>query len=162
MDLMTDLREGFDRLHRKIDDDIERVGWSAISVFPDEENPITPFCYSIGFTELGHPELIVYGLNTERMWAVLDDAYIAIRDGHHFTDGEETDRLCQPPYHFAIVSVPGDGHPANMALAHYGEIKLLQAVWPDAEHHYPWQDGWNHDKNRQPVLLFQPDHPDLI
>lgn len=48
----------------KIHADIERVGWSVISVFaPDPRSVNFPFAYTIGLSLLDLPELIVTGKN---------------------------------------------------------------------------------------------------
>lgn len=135
----------FDKVIDKCRADIKREGWSAISVFGTEENPRQCFTYSVGFTEFGHPELVVTTIKVEQMYGVLYDAYQALRKGHRFQDGDRTDVLCAAPYTFGILAVPGDGQPANVARCIYGDIPLLQAVWPDRDNNMPWEDGWGMD-----------------
>lgn len=153
----TQLQERLAGVHKKINDDIEQYGWSAIYVFGGQ----CGFCYSVGFTALNHPEMIVYGMLGEQSHAVLDLAYNLVKDGKKFVNGEETQDLCMPPYQCSILAVPGDGYPASAAIAKYGEIKLLQIIWPDRNNNFPWEEDYQFPKEGQPVLFLSPDYPDL-
>jgi hypothetical protein len=142
----------------KIDEDIIRHGWSTIGVFGTGEDPIVPFAYSVGFTELDQPEVIVYGLPAEMAHGIIGCVYDAIKAGEQLKDGAELGKILKEPYKVWVRAVPGDGSPANAARARYESVRLVQIVWPDRVGNYPWEDGYE-AACTQPVLA---DRPDLI
>jgi len=127
----------------QIADNIERVGWQAISVFPTEKEPITPFTYTVGFSEHdGHPEMIVLGLPPTVAHQLLYGLYERVAAGERFADGE-TDSNVLDGYDVRFQALPPDGVPLNWARMYYGveELPALQIVWPDREGRFPGEDG---------------------
>lgn len=149
-------------LYKQVKDKVDEVGWYVISVFPTEEDPITPFSYSVGFIEKGHPEVIIYGLPPTITHDLIGCIYDNITEKEKwYTDGDEGTEIVQDPYKVKFKQVPGDGRPAYIAKRLYGgSVPLLQMVWPDANHNFPWDEDWD-DLDPQPVLADEPDHPDL-
>lgn len=118
---------------------IEKHGWAGIGVFPDEgsENEY-PFTYTVGFTGLDHPEVIVGGLPPSLAHSLLWTVYEKIVSGQTFEDGDESDEIIEN-FTVRFKSLPPDGCPANAARAYYEreELPVLQMVWPDAEGFFP-------------------------
>src|SRR5258706_12000334 len=77
--------ERLEALLDKVRDDIDRVGWSGIGVFPDEPGG-TQYTYTVGLTEVEHPELIMYGLDNVLTHHLLWSAFDLIKEGERFTD----------------------------------------------------------------------------
>lgn len=129
-----ELDQRIGKLHLKITEDIARVGWSAISVFGGY-----PFTYTIGLTEMDHPELILYGISGQMAHILLAHAVNAVKDGAKFAHGDRFDKVLEGyEVEFRKHPIP----PANWAQHFYGDdMSVLQMVWPDAEHRFPGEDG---------------------
>lgn len=128
-----------DPIVQKIAADIERVGWSAIGVFPTESEPVEMprFTYTVGFREHDeHPEMIVLGLGFEIAHAVLATLYERVAAGERFGDGEAVSEILRG-YDARLKAV--DEHPCNLARRYYdlAELPVLQVEWPDKDGHFP-------------------------
>lgn len=151
---MTDRR---DQVEQKVVDDIATHGWAAIAVFPTE-TPGTPgnefFTYSIGFTALLRPEMIVMGLPQVQAHGILRSAYVAIKKGVRFLPDTYASEILQD-MSVGIVEVlePLGEFPMTMANRIYGEISALQIVWPDMNEKFPWDPDFDPEYlQRQPLL----------
>lgn len=131
----------------KIHSDIERVGWSAVGVASDidDPSPLPPFTYSIGFRELGHPEVIVVGLSPFVAHAIIGTVYDRVKDGERFKDGDIVDGILDNSYKVRFDALPPDGRPLNAARTYYqiDELPALQVVWPDKNGLFPGQEGFD-------------------
>ena len=63
----------FDDLRRRQDEHIDRVGWSVTMVMPTDDDPGTPFAYTVGLTGHDLPELIIAGLPPRVAHTLLND-----------------------------------------------------------------------------------------
>lgn len=140
-----DYREFTNPVLEKVEADIERVGWSAIGVFPTEDDdPVEArqFTYSIGFHDKGHPEMIVFGLSMEMSHSILWDLWKRVEAGERFEDGKRYDEVLEG-YQVEMRALPPDGRPLFVARAHYqvDELEALQVVWPDMEGKFPGEEG---------------------
>lgn len=148
---------GSEAFRQSVEESIASHGWFTTYVLPDDTS--FGYGYSIGFTELDHPEMIVTGFNPRQTHSLLGDAYRAVKAGHVFRDGERTDEVCAAPYTTGIVKVPDAmaEHFAFRAFDYYGQkIEVLQAVWPDPDNLLPWDEGHHPMLDRQPVLSLLP------
>lgn len=135
--------------------DIATYGWHVIKVSEDDEGP--GFAFTIGlFRRFEHPELILFGLPLETMHAMLNGAGAAVRDGAAYSAGRDYDDILEG-YHCTFRSVPRSHYEEYLGTArrYYGgdEFPVLQLIWPDREHRYPWaapSDAWI--RTAQPVL----------
>ena len=67
---------------RRVSESIRRHGCCLEYVMPcDGDQFRTPFCYTIGLFGLGHPELLVYGLDQGSAAGLLNHLYRTVRDG---------------------------------------------------------------------------------
>lgn len=159
-----DSSEWWDRAHifeENVKQKIEEFGWTGVGVFPTEEDDICPFTYTVGFTELDQPEVIIYGIPNDQAHMLLWRVYDLLEKGFIFEEGELYEDIFDKEYKATFRAVPGDGIPANVARVIYGDkVKLLQLVWPDDAGYYPWEGGWD-CKFEQPVLADEPGHADL-
>jgi hypothetical protein len=145
------LEERRARMFAKLDADVKRVGWSFIGVMTAEgDEPFPPFGYTVGLTGAGHPELLITGVGAPMGHAILGGLYDRVKAGERFEDGQEVDEVLVG-YKVRMRAVPAPGYPLNMARAYYDEdVEALQVVWPDAEHHFPGDEGYAEDA-RQPL-----------
>jgi hypothetical protein len=136
-------------------DDIATYGWHVIKVYEDEEGP--GFAFTIGlFQRFGHPELIVFGLPLDTMHLMLNGAGEAVRAGQPFAAGQNYDNILEG-YDCTFRPVSRKHYEAYLGSARWyyeGDgFPVLQLIWPDREHRYPWAapaDAWI--REAQPVL----------
>lgn len=118
---------------------IAEHGWLGVGVMPTEKDKGTfPFTYTVGFTELNHPEVIVLGLPPAQAHHILHNVYSRIMDGEKFADGDKADEIITN-FSVSFKALPPDGAPLNMARQYYDmeELPALQLLWPDAEGYFP-------------------------
>ncbi len=147
---------GNDPEEQRVIDDVQRHGWHLVGISDDPEGPA--FVYSIGmYHTLGHPEIIMFGLNSTAVMAQIINAIgEEVRNGAKFEDWHESDQVLDG-YSCMFRSVPPDVYPEYVGYAMWyyrpDDFPVLQCVWPDAQHNYPWQSSCHPEiQERQPVL----------
>jgi hypothetical protein len=149
-------RAAFDRFDKKVMADIVEAGWSDMAIFPTADSPGHFFNYSVGLTEVPHPELLIVGLDNEQMHGVLWSAVRRIKDhGDRFEPNTFSSEVLMG-MDVAFVKVEDlhdDRFMMSMARRLYGDKATgLQIVWPDTEGRFPWHDDFNPDyRERQPL-----------
>ena len=115
------------------------------------------FCYSIGlYQEYGHPEIICFGLKTELIQRLVNDACVLIKEGRAlqpYTEYNDFLNGCSVQF----IPVHKDYYPNYLGHGgfFYGDTDFpaLQLVWSNKEHRYPWEeeagDTW---RSKQPLL----------
>lgn len=142
-----DLRRRRDEVDRKVMEDIEKHGWSDISVFPTQgDTDIVGFNYTVGLTLRDHPEVMVLGLDYVQMHGILTQVYEQVKSGVVFKP-DTYYHLLLNQHRAAFVEVlnPVDdtAYPMSMAQHLLGEIRGLQLVWPDNQDRFPWDPEFN-------------------
>jgi hypothetical protein len=135
--------------------DIATYGWHVTKVLEDDEGP--GFAFTIGLWQrFEHPELILFGLPLDTMHLMLNGAGAAVRDGRSYRAGRSYADILEG-YDCTFRPVPLRHYEEYLgsALWHYDgdDFPVLQLVWPDREHRYPWTapaDAWI--RLAQPVL----------
>lgn len=113
--------------------------------------------YSVGLTRsLGHPELVVTGLDDDTMQELINDVGEAIEKGATFKDGDVSSDFLEG-YDVMFRAVPAALRASHFAWADrfYGtdDFSVLQVVYPDRERRWPWDAGVAADFVKgQPVL----------
>lgn len=131
-----------------IDASIAEMGFATVAVGAPEGF----FAYSVGFTELGHPEVLISGLHPEHchpfFWALFD----MIKKGKRYQAGEVDTELGNLPVVFRTLHQDAAAKFCCQAQAWYdGSGKtptFLQMVVPDPAGKLPWQAGYNAEKMR--------------
>jgi hypothetical protein len=137
----------------KIQRDLAKYGWSAISVFPTEENPGDRFTYTVGLD----PELIVVGIHADAAHSVLSRAADLIKDGEKFEPGTEREDVLHE-YPVALRPVADHFRRDYMRAAEVlrGEdFQAVQLVWPDKEGRFPWDDEYEYPADAQTLLAVE-------
>jgi Domain of unknown function (DUF4262) len=136
---------------------IAEHGWAIQAVLPpvDDPNPHPPFAYTIGLSRprFGHPELLVVGLGTDTAQIVLKDLCERVRDGQTLRVGQRISDLLEDVDGGALQvellrvnETAADRQPLSVAKPLYGRvvpIEALQVVWPDGNHRFPWDPGYD-------------------
>ncbi len=132
-----------EQLERRIDDAIQHFGCFIQAVGGGDEEP--PFAYTVGLYGLGHPELIVFGLDVESAAGTLNWFFARIRDGGGLTPGE----IVSPPgsgTRFLVEARPGAGRALFAANRYYhrsrrNPVRAFQLTW-DADGAFPGEPGY--------------------
>jgi hypothetical protein len=128
---------------------IEEFGWHIMTVAPRLGEDGDLWAYSTGFFHsFGHPEIIVFNLDTDSLFSVINAVGNRIKAGEKFEPGKTyteivDDRECQ----FRWVNKSQYREYVGFSLWFYegAEFPMLQAFWPDEDNRYPWTvggDGW--------------------
>jgi hypothetical protein len=174
MDELTIDDEHFFRIHGAI----ERCGFFTMAVM---STPTWPsWAYTIGFLEIGHPELVVVGLSQESAHGFITWAHHEAAAGRPLEIGRRHRRAMPTKsgveLDFTMVDVPDLQweDPSDLTLFMRGyyaakggypcEPRVCQLVWPDFEGRLPWDPGFDESLRKyQPLLdetLWEPDRRD--
>lgn len=138
-----------------IDDNIENYGCHLALL--EADNYLPAFVYSIGlFKKFKHPEIICFGLKTQVMATIINHACDLIKDGETLIPGKNYSGFLEG---YEIHFLPVDKEYYHNYVGYGGwfyenfDFPLLQLVWPDKEHKFPWDEDFNPDwKFKQPLL----------
>jgi hypothetical protein len=128
---------------------VRENGWAAVTV---DEWP--PFSYTIGLWHVGHPELVIYGLEPEQAVGLLGTVADGIcRAGVALDDG---DGLTVGDWEFKAVPIPGPGEVVIKANDYFRRrpresVPALQLVYPDVHGVWPWDPLCHLFPGQQPV-----------
>ena len=121
-------------------------------------NYLTGFVYTIGlYKKFNHPEIICFGLKSDVIGRILNHAADLIKKG----DVLKTQKLYSGfPQDYNIQFIEVDIEYYQNYLGYAGwfydmtwDFPALQLVWPDKQHKFPWEEGFNSDwKFKQPML----------
>ncbi len=152
---MTEYQERMDALDLKILGDVAKHGWSDMSIFPVKGHEGLPFNYTVGFSILEHPEILILGLDHIQMHGILGGVYEKVKEGQKFRpDVYFTEVLSG--YRTAFVEIPDpvdNDYPMTMTRRLLGDFKALQMVWPDEQDRFPWHEDFDPRLRNQQVLL---------
>lgn len=126
--------------------DIMRYGWHDIGVFPTVDEPGVPFNYTIGLTERGLPELIIFGLPGTAAHQLLRCAIADIERDGEISDGALTDQVLRDylcVYRELPRALASVEHMcwADAYYADRQDVRMFQVVWPDRNGRFPWEAG---------------------
>lgn len=137
-------------------DAIRRWGWAITYVGGDEcsrpgcecergEDP--PFGYTIGLFGLGHPELLVFGLDPQEAGGLLNELGSWVKDGEYLMPGMEIE-FDDRPIKIIPEVVPNPGEivfDANRFYIRPAEesVPVLQLTYDDEAGRYPWDEEYS-------------------
>lgn len=130
---------------------IEEHGWAVRHVGAGPEPRQAPFSYTVGFTAMGHPEVVATGLPFEHAQVFLNNIGSDVRAGARFDAGLLTDALTEPGAPVLFIAVE-DTHGLTAVEQVYGWVQAVQMVWPDSAARFPWVAGYNNTPEAQPLL----------
>ena len=139
-----------------VNDNIEKYGCHLTLI--EEDNYLPAFVYSIGlFKKFGHPEIICFGLKTDVLASIINHACDRIKNGETFT----TNKLYRgflKDYNIQFLLVKKEYYQNYVGYAgwfydHTFDFPLLQVVWTDKQHNFPWDKDFNAEWiYKQPLL----------
>jgi Domain of unknown function (DUF4262) len=126
---------------------VREHGW-VIKYVDDDRRP---YAYTIGLHQFGLPELMATGVTTERALALLDYFIEETISKGAPRPGDQI-MLCDT----AKIEVVHVDHPdahLDLAVSLFGpKLRALQLVWTDLRGRWPWDEKFDFDGLRQPVL----------
>jgi len=149
------LPEPADDFDRELLANVKEYGWHVMGVKEDEQGPA--FAYSIGmYQTLDRPEVIIFGLAFDVMHPLINGIGQQIRAGNRFDDLDEAEDIVEG-YNVMFRSVLLRHYQEYFGYARWfyqgDDFPVLQCVWPDGQHRYPWHPECPEAiKKRQPVL----------
>lgn len=153
------MHDELDETDLRVRADIERYGWHVALVPPDEATPgAVGWAFTIGLEQtLGHPELVVFGLESALAHGLLNRAAASVRRGWRFAPGQRYDGLLEG-YACAAREIDRRWHGVFLGNAqwHYrgDRFSALQLFWPDPAKRYPWEEGFAEAWRQDQPLLF--------
>jgi hypothetical protein len=144
---------------RKVIHDVNTHGWHVVKVDVRDEHP--GWAFSIGlFHTFQHPEFLIFGLDLDLMHRLINSLGEEIRAGRRFEADFEHDALLKG-YRCALKPVDPVWYPHILGFATWyykgAEFPTLQCFWPDKQHRYPWQSGFDAKLESHQPLLFKRD-----
>lgn len=133
------------RIQQAIAENIKNYGLHVQYVFASEDKP--SFIYTIGMTNIGAPELLVFSLPPEAVAGAMNHLYQEMRMCHRPKDAETITDLW--PVKMILESVDSqDAAEYTIQADEYYRGKGVkpvykQLVWPDANGKYPHQYGFD-------------------
>lgn len=135
---------------------IEEYGCHLVLI--EADNYLPGFVYSIGlYKNFRHPEIICFGLKTEVMSSLINHACDLIKAGETLTTGKDYAGFLEG-YDIQFLDVDKEHYPDYLGYASWfyegsWDFPVLQLVWPDKQHLFPWEEGFNSNwKFKQPLL----------
>ena len=150
-----DLQAWIDQEQAHIVEMIRRTGWAIQYVggdtcsrpgcdSPPDEQP--PFAYTIGLFGLGHPELLIIGVDPATAQGVLNTLALRMRQGEVLMPGLII-TFEDWPHRIIPEVVPNPGEIVLGANSFYQRppehsVPVLQLTYDDTEGRFPWDQGY--------------------
>ncbi len=135
---------------------IEKFGCHLALLEADSGLPA--FVYSIGlFKKFKHPEIICFGLKTNVMASIINHARDLIKSGESLIPGNRYRGFLEG-YEIQFIEVDKEFYQNYLGYAGWFydmnfDFPVIQLVWPDKQHNFPWDKDFNSDwKYTQPLL----------
>lgn len=138
-----------------IADTIRRTGWAINYIGGDscrrpgcrcepDEGP--PFAYTVGMFGLGHPELLVFGVDPHTAAGLLNDLGSRIKEGEPLVAGIEIE-FEEWEHKVVPELVPNPGEIVFEANRFYqrpdeASVPVLQLSYNDSAGRYPWEEEY--------------------
>src|SRR5262245_36961608 len=144
---------------RKVIRDVNTHGWHVVKVSALDEHP--GWAFSIGlFYTFRHPEILMFGLSLDLMHRLINSLGEEVRTGRRFETGFEHDDLVEG-YRCAFRDVDPAWYPSVLGFATWyykrAAFPTIQCFWPDKQHRYPWERGFDPRLESHQPLLFNRD-----
>lgn len=126
-------------------DDVRNYGYHKIGVFSETgEDP--EFAYTIGLSHvyIGQPEIVIFGLNTDIAFEIIDGVVDLISQGERFDIDVQSDDILEE-ITVRFVDFKRVWYPdfIQQAKNFYGgdQFEVVMLVWPDSSGQFPWSEN---------------------
>lgn len=139
-----------------ISENIQNKGCHIVTVEADDYLP--GFAYTIGLHQrFNHPEVICMGLKQDVMCDVLNEVCELVQKGVCFAKGKDYADFLEG-YNMQFIEVDKAFYKDYVGLdgwynGNKFDFPLLQLIWPDMNHKYPWERGFDKEWEFTQVLL---------
>lgn len=123
---------------------IEEHGWMLQGVAPVVGQEGHPFTYTVGLTEMDHPEILMMGYQSAGV--ILNDMGQRVKDGHVYKAGESYTDLASftDGGDMELRLVEADAQEfGGIIRTLYPTATGLQVIIPDAQGRFPEDDGYD-------------------
>ena len=121
-------------------------GWAGMAIFDPDAHRKSWF-YTVGFSEWGHPEVVIFDLPPQVAHGIAQTMAESIRMGVTYHPDNTYYDVLSDGLPVAIVKVDdpfNDEYPLAMSRRLYGQsIEAIQVVWPGEDHLFPWSGTTN-------------------
>lgn len=125
-----------DQIERRI----EEHGWAVINAVFDRG----VLAYTVGLEEtLGHPEIVIAGLEPHSATALADIAAAWIRERGPVPLDRPVHGLATAPVVFKAIPQRVAGQTLRVATQRRSDSRAVQMVWPDRSGRMPWHDDFD-------------------
>jgi Domain of unknown function (DUF4262) len=130
---------------------VKKHGWTGTFVFEDGDDEHNDFAYTVGFSDFGAPELLIFNLDPQLINGVFWEYFLYMRSGQELVDGlvfRPTDMAgFECMLRQAVKRQTWEEHVFDSIR--YSRTKgrgdrpeVMQIVWPSAQTgQYPWSPG---------------------
>jgi hypothetical protein len=135
--------------------DIEKFGWTVMLFEATDYLPT--FAYTVGlWKSYNHPEIISFGLTTNTLHLILNDAGEMIKSGKTIEVGKNYDDFFENSNtQFLNVDIRNTADYFGQAINFYdsNDFPAIQLVWTDRNNKFPWDNNFETEfEFRQPLL----------
>jgi hypothetical protein len=138
--------------------DVQKFGWHITTVAPRKGDDGSIWTYTTGlFHSFGHPEVILIGLSLKSCSSIVNYIGQLVKEGKKFEPDKLYDDIAANSYQVTFREVRRSDYAdyVNYSLWFYERdpFPLLQCIWPDEHHRFPWDQGASESfRNAQPLL----------
>ena len=133
---------------------VRRHGWAIEYVMGEPAERQCSIAYTIGLFGLGHPELVVVGVDPATAHGLLNDVGSRVRNGHDLVPGELL-AFDDWPHRITVEVVP---NPAQILFAanrwaqrpDEASVPAFQLTYDDRGGRFPWDPGYANEDWIQP------------
>ena len=151
--MSNDYNDVFSKLS-EITNQIKEYGCSIISTETDG----TRMAYTVGLSDSGLPEIVVFGLPAATAHGILNDAAKLLKEDKLPLDAPIS-QLAKLPLVCKQVPAERGVESINVAIVWADvwagrPVNLIQLVWPDEKGHFPWQKKFDKKLRRFQLSLY--------
>lgn len=153
MDVLHEVHDA--KAKEAILNDIDKFGvhWALVPA----DNYLPAFVYTIGlYKTYRHPEVIIFGLPVPVLQTLINISCQLVQKGKKINPGSEYSDFLEG-YNVSCLNALQTYYPYYVGYACWfyksADFPLIQLVWPDKQHRFPWETEFNPDwKFLQPLL----------
>lgn len=135
-----------DQEDKRVAQTIRAHGTTVEYIGGDMRNRETPFAYTIGLFGMGHPELLVLGLDMRTAGLLLNDLAARVRAGDDLVPGQVLS-FAGWSHRVIVEVVPNPGEIVYSANRFYqrpdeASVDVFQLTYDDRAGLFPWEDDY--------------------